>query len=96
MTKILEVFLRESFRSVNVGTVMVSDTFSRADQTNASIIHHIIHSKLRGLGSMNGTPSPSDSSSFGHHTSSHIYLFTLALVLVGECFNVVEYVKGVD
>jgi hypothetical protein len=40
-----------------------------ADQTNASIIHHIIHSKLRESRSMNGTPDPSDSSSFGHHAS---------------------------
>ena len=48
-----------------------------ADQTNASIIHHIIHSKLRESGSMNGTPDPSDSSSFGHHASygrSRIYV----------------------
>ena len=30
----------------------------RADQTNASLIHHIIHSKLRELRSMNGVPQP--------------------------------------
>ena len=47
-----------------------------ADQTNASIIHHIIHSKLRESGSMNGTPDPSDSSSFGHHASYFLFFLS--------------------